>query len=62
MYNLSEIERKEVEKLEKELFFSNGVLRYTKEEVENNTKLQMRVLRLQNLYSKMEELHFASYN
>ena len=62
MYNLSEIERKEAEKLEKELFFSNGVLRYTKEEVENNTKLQMRVLRLQNLYSKMEELHFASYN
>ncbi len=62
MYSLTEKEKEELGFLEKNLFFSNGVLRYTKEEVQNCEMLSSWVLRLQNLYNKSTELFYASYN
>ena len=62
MYSLSEFEIKEVEKLEQKLFFSNGVVRYSKDEILKNINLSTNVLRLQYLYKKMEELYLASCN
>jgi hypothetical protein len=62
MYSISEKEGEEIKVLEKKIFASNGVPRYSKVEVECNSELKKDVLRLQYLYTKIEELHLASCN
>jgi hypothetical protein len=62
MYSLSTLELKEIEILEQNLFFSNGVVRYSKDEILKNINLSNSVLRLQYLYNKMRELYLASSN
>lgn len=62
MYSISEKEGEEMKVLEKKIFASNGVPRYSKVEVECDSELKKDVLRLQYLYTKIEELYLASCN
>jgi anaerobic ribonucleoside-triphosphate reductase len=62
MYNLSEFEEKEIQKIEKQLFYSNGVMRYSKKQILEDVNLSISTLKLKYLYKKMEELKLASWN
>ena len=56
-YELTKEEKKESNKLEKQLFHSNGVP--NKEEIESNPE---KAFRLEELYTKRNELAIASQN
>ena len=62
MYSISEKEGEEIKVLEKKIFASNGVPRFSKVEVECNSELKKEVARLYYLYNKIEELYLASCN